>query len=53
MSDHLAHWISEKPVLIEKLKNNPKLEEYLRYKEHPTSTRVDETWNQIVLQLNQ
>ena len=53
MSDHLAHWISEKPVLIEKLKQNPQLEEYLRHKEHPAITKVDETWNQLVRQLSQ
>lgn len=55
MADHLAEWVSNKPELIEELKDRPLLEHMLRrIKYQPTeNTESDEQWNQIVKSLTQ
>ncbi len=58
MSDEqLARWISEHPTLIEMIKNNPRVETYLRThkpSENGAYRRVkEEEWNQVVDQLKE
>jgi hypothetical protein len=55
MEDHLAHWISELPYLIEGLVDKPIMENYCRSHEFRARIRRvnDEQWKMITTQLTQ
>lgn len=54
MPDHLAEWISNKPHIIEEIKEKPLLERMLRRIQPPQEHTVsEEQWNQIVESLKQ
>lgn len=55
MGEHLAHWLSEHPALIDRIKEDPNLEGFLnKTPVEPPEERVNEQeWHEITQKLQE